>query len=51
MEPEVAKILFVEDDEDLATRIQQWLKFEGHMVEHSGNGLDAHENSNASSSI
>lgn len=43
MEPEVAKILFVEDDEDLATRIQQWLKFEGHMVEHSGNGLDAHE--------
>ncbi len=39
----MAKILFVEDDQDLATRIQQWLKFEGHMVEHSGDGLDAQE--------
>lgn len=37
----MAKILFVEDDLDLAQRVIQCLKAEEHVVEHSASGLDA----------
>lgn len=34
----MAKILFVEDDQNLATRVLEWLDLEKHIVEHCGNG-------------
>lgn len=37
----MAKVLIVEDDPDLATRLQQWLVHERHTVERADNGADA----------
>lgn len=40
----MAKILYVEDDADLAERVVTWLaEVEKHLVEHVGNGKDAME--------
>jgi len=39
----MAKILLVEDDEDLATTVSEWLGFEHHTVEFVRNGVDARE--------
>lgn len=39
----MAKILLVEDDETLATRVLQWLESEKHIVEHAGTGTIACE--------
>jgi DNA-binding response OmpR family regulator len=39
----MAKILLVEDDEDLATTVSEWLSFEHHTVESVRNGTDARE--------
>ncbi len=39
----MAKILLVEDDETLATRVLEWLETEKHIVEHAKNGTMACE--------
>ena len=36
----MAKILLVEDDEDLATMVVEWLSFEHYAVEHVADGRD-----------
>src|ERR1700722_4421122 len=36
----MAKILYVEDDDDVAATVQEWLQIEGHLVELAGNGED-----------
>jgi two-component system response regulator QseB len=44
VEQALAKILFAEDDLDLAERIEQWLKHEHHSVELVDDGIKAYEN-------
>lgn len=39
----MAKILLVEDDETLATRVREWLESEKHIIEHASNGATACE--------
>lgn len=39
----LAKILYVEDDKDLAQRVAEYLTMQHHKVEVSNNGRDAHE--------
>jgi DNA-binding response OmpR family regulator len=44
----MAKILIVEDDQDLATMVIDWLKFEHYSVEHVNNGTDGLDHLRAS---
>lgn len=37
----MAKLLYLEDDEEIAKQVCEWLKNEGHVVEHFTNGDDA----------
>jgi DNA-binding response OmpR family regulator len=43
----LARILLVEDDEALSEITQEWLSFEGHLVEVADSGYDALEQINA----
>ena len=36
----MAKILLIEDDDELATRLKEWLEFEHHKVEHTASGVE-----------
>ncbi|MBS2006407.1 MAG: response regulator transcription factor [Cyanobacteria bacterium SZAS TMP-1] len=36
----MAKILYVDDDQDIAEKVQEWLSTEGHVVELASNGED-----------